>query len=79
MDAILEKSYQIKQALVDFVLEAEGELATALEVYAAEQSRRKLGDKQHDLIVDTFTTANKPAKLRCQLINNARSLFVNSG
>ena len=59
MDAILEQSYQIKQALVDFVLEAEGELATALEVYAAEQSRRKLGDKQHDLIVDTFIIEGK--------------------
>ena len=59
MDAILEKSYQIKQALVDFVLEAEGELATALEVYAAKQSQRKLGDKQHDLIVDTFIVEGK--------------------
>ncbi len=59
MDEILEKSYQIKQALIDFVLEAEGELATALEVYAAEQSRRKLGDKQYDLIVDTFIIEGK--------------------
>ena len=59
MDAILEKSYQIKQALVDFVLDAEGELATALEVYAAEQSRRKLGDNQQDLIVDAFITEGK--------------------
>lgn len=59
MDAILENSYQIKQALVDFVLDAEGELATALEVYAAEQSGRKQGDNQQDLIVDAFITEGK--------------------
>ncbi len=59
MDAILEKSHQIKQALIDFVLEAEGELATALEVYAAEHSRRKSGDNQQDLIIDTFITEGK--------------------
>ena len=59
MDEILEKSHQLKQALVDFVLDAEGELATALEIYAAEQSRRKHGDNQQDLIVDTFLTEGK--------------------
>ena len=59
MDEILENSYQIKQALVDFVLDAEGELATALEVYAAEQSGRKQGDNQQDLIVDAFITEGK--------------------
>lgn len=59
MDAILEQSYQIKQALVDFVLDAEGELAVALEAYAAEQSRRKLGDNQQDLIIDSFLTEGR--------------------
>jgi len=59
VDEILEKSHQLKQALVDFVLDAEGELATALEIYAAEQSRRKHGDNQQDLIVDTFLTEGK--------------------
>ncbi|WP_009631817.1 hypothetical protein [Synechocystis sp. PCC 7509] len=59
MDAILEKSYQLKQALVDFVLDAEGELATSLEAYAAEQSRRKSGDNQQDLIVDSFIIEGK--------------------
>ncbi len=59
MDAILEQSYQIKQALVDFVLDAEGELAIALEAYAAEQSRRKLGDNQQELIIDSFLTEGK--------------------
>lgn len=57
MDAILERSHQLKQALADFVLDAEGELAEALEAYAAEQLRRKRGDSvQQDMIIDTFLT-----------------------
>ncbi len=57
MDEILERSRELKQALVEFVLEAEGELAAALESYAADQSRRSRGDKvQQDLIIDSFLT-----------------------
>ena len=57
MDAILERSHQLKQALVDFVLDAEGELAEALETYAAEHLRRGSGDSsQQDLIIDSFLT-----------------------
>jgi hypothetical protein len=60
VDVILERSHQLKQALVDFVLDAEGELAKALETYAAEQSRRGSGDStQQDLIIDSFLTAGK--------------------
>jgi len=60
VDEILERSRELKQDLVDFVLEAEGELAQALESYAAEQSRRKRGDSvQQDLIIDTFLTEGK--------------------
>lgn len=60
MDEILERSRELKQDLVEFVLEAEGELAEALEMYAAEQSRRKRGDSvQQDLIIDTFLTEGK--------------------
>ncbi|MEH2160186.1 MAG: hypothetical protein V7K38_03865 [Nostoc sp.] len=60
MDVILERSHQLKQALVDFVLDAEGELAKALETYAAEQLRRGSGDStQQDLIIDSFLTAGK--------------------
>ncbi len=60
MDEILERSHELKQDLVDFVLEAEGELAEALESYAAEQSRRKRGDSvQQDLIIDSFITEGK--------------------
>ena len=60
MDVILERSHELKQALVDFVLDAEGELAEALETYAAAQMRRGSGDStQQDLIIDTFLTAGK--------------------
>ncbi|MEH2418805.1 hypothetical protein [Nostoc sp.] len=60
MDVILERSQELKQALVDFVLDAEGELAQALETYAAAQLRRGSGDStQQDLIIDTFLTAGK--------------------
>ncbi|MEH1798698.1 MAG: hypothetical protein V7L13_05915 [Nostoc sp.] len=60
MDVILERSHQLKQTLVDFVLDAEGELAKALETYAAAQSRRGSGDStQQDLIIDSFLTDGK--------------------
>jgi len=60
VDVILERSHELKQALVDFVLDAEGELAQALETYAAAQLRRGSGDStQQDLIIDSFLTAGK--------------------
>ncbi|MDZ7953014.1 hypothetical protein [Nostoc sp. DedQUE09] len=60
MDVILERSHELKQALVDFVLDAEGELAQALETYAAEQLRRGSGDStQQDLTIDSFLTDGK--------------------
>jgi len=60
VDVILERSHQLKQALVDFVLDAEGELAQALETYAAAQLRRGSGDStQQDLTIDSFLTAGK--------------------
>ncbi|MEH2254914.1 hypothetical protein [Nostoc sp.] len=60
MDVILERSHELKQALVDFVFDAEGELAQALETYAAAQSRRGSGDStQQDLIIDSFLTDGK--------------------
>ena len=56
MDAILARSRPLKQALVDFVLDAEGELATALERYSAEQLARSQQPDQHQqaLVVDRF-------------------------
>ncbi|BAZ31588.1 hypothetical protein NIES4074_40610 [Cylindrospermum sp. NIES-4074] len=73
MDAILKRSHELKQALVDFVLDAEGELAQALETYAAEQSRRGSKDStQQDFIVDSFIAEGKVANL------TPLELFINS-
>jgi hypothetical protein len=60
VDAILERSHQLKQNLTDFVYDAEGELAQALESYAAAKSRRGSGDNfQQELIVDSFITEGR--------------------
>ncbi|ARV57393.1 hypothetical protein BZZ01_00990 [Nostocales cyanobacterium HT-58-2] len=60
MDAILERSHQLKQDLTDFVFDAEDELAQALETYAAVKSRRGNGDNfQQELIIDSFITEGR--------------------
>ncbi|MBD2256182.1 hypothetical protein [Pseudanabaena sp. FACHB-2040] len=61
MDARLERSRELKQALWDFVLDAEGETATALEAYSADQmakwSKTQLqGISRNDLVIDMFST-----------------------
>lgn len=58
VDAVLARSKELKQALTDFVYDAEGELATAFETFAAEklaQSQSK-ESKHRDTIVDIFLT-----------------------
>ncbi|AFZ23865.1 hypothetical protein Cylst_1585 [Cylindrospermum stagnale PCC 7417] len=73
MDTILKRSHELKQALVDFVLDAEGELAQALETYAAKQFRRGSGDStQQNLTIDSFITEGKIAD------SSPLELFVNS-
>lgn len=63
MDAVLERSRQLKQDLVEFVLEAEGDLAVALESYVAANSRSQ--ENRYDaayerkLLIDTFVTEGK--------------------
>lgn len=60
MDAILKQSHQLKENLIDFVYDAEGELAEALETYAAEKSRRGSGDHfQKEFIIDSFITEGR--------------------
>ncbi|MEP0873427.1 hypothetical protein NDA01_27070 [Trichocoleus desertorum AS-A10] len=60
VDAILERAKDLKQALIEFVLEAEGELARALEVYSAEHLRSQQPDiNQRNLWLDTFLTEGK--------------------
>ncbi|MCF4969341.1 hypothetical protein [Nostoc sp. CMAA1605] len=59
MHTILERSHFLKQALLDFVLDAEGDLAQALETYSAEQSRRGQDNTQQDFIIDSFLIEGK--------------------
>ncbi|HEY9819797.1 MAG TPA: hypothetical protein V6D35_03325 [Candidatus Sericytochromatia bacterium] len=60
MDAILERACELKQDLIEFVLDAEGELAESLELYVANKSRSQ-GNRhkvayQQDLLIDSFLT-----------------------
>ena len=60
MDAILERARQLKQALVEFVLDAEGELAKSLELYVAGKSRsygtRHDATYEQNLVIDSFVS-----------------------
>ncbi len=63
MDAVLERSRVLKQALIEFVLEAEGVLAEALETYIAAGSRssnnRYDASFEQNLLIDSFLTEGK--------------------
>lgn len=60
MEAILERAKELKQALVEFVLEAEGDLASSLETFIAEQSRSQRYDAtQQNLLIDRFLTEGR--------------------
>lgn len=63
MDAILERSRQLQQALTEFVLDAEGDLAASLELYAVSHSRphnsRQDVNYEHNLLIDSFLTKGK--------------------
>lgn len=61
MDAILNRVRELKQSLVDFVLDAEGELATALETFSAAQLAKlpQQGTQQQNLVIDRFLTEGK--------------------
>ena len=57
MHDTIERAIEVKQTLVDFVYDAEGELATALEKYAAEKGKKSsYGIKQQSLTIDLFIT-----------------------
>lgn len=53
-NAVLERAHSLKQDLVNFVYDAEGAVAEALETYAAEQLKRRKLDP--DLLLDCFLT-----------------------
>lgn len=56
MDAILERAGKLKEALTDFVFDAEGDLAVALETFSAEQMALATQQEmnQRNLLVDRF-------------------------
>lgn len=60
MDAILARAWTLKQNLIDFVLDAEGELAVALEAFAAIRSTGERYDiAQQNQVIDSFTVEGK--------------------
>ncbi len=64
MDATVDRAWELKQELIDFVLDAEGEVAIALETYAAEHASRDRSDiSQRNMRIDAFavegTVGNK--------------------
>lgn len=62
-NSLLEQAEQLKREVVDFCLEAEGDLATALETYVGEQSRlfgqRYNATFEQALLLDSFVTEGK--------------------
>lgn len=63
MDAILNRARELKQALIEFVLDAEGELAESLESYVAAKSRpqanRHDATYEQNLLVDSFISEGR--------------------
>ena len=57
---MLERAWTLKQNLIDFVLDAEGELAVALEAFAATRSTGERYDiAQQNQVIDSFTVEGK--------------------
>jgi hypothetical protein len=64
VDDIFERSIALKQALIDFVLDAEGAIASALEVYSASRFAQIAQSPAHNLmphemVTESFLTAGK--------------------
>ncbi|CAD5912087.1 hypothetical protein PCC9214_00106 [Planktothrix tepida] len=60
MNRSLQHAQKLKEEIVDFVYDAEGELAIALETYAAQHSGRERHDiKAQNLMIDTFVLQGK--------------------
>jgi hypothetical protein len=67
VDDIFERSIELKQALVDFVLDAEGELAIALETYSAAQLTQVAQSPAQNLMpyemaIESFLAVGKVGK-----------------
>jgi hypothetical protein len=56
----IEKALKLKQSLVDFVYDAEGEIAIALETHAAAKAKKNsYGIEQQNITFDSFLTSGK--------------------
>ncbi len=61
---MLERAAQLKQALVDFVYDAEGDLAVAFEQYVAKHGSRERQDiRLQNLVVDMFLNAGEVGEM----------------
>ena len=61
---LLEKAKKLKQDLLDFVLDAEGDIAVALESFSAQQlsnfsKSQYQGKNQNDMVLDMFLSEGK--------------------
>jgi hypothetical protein len=61
VEAILERSRELKEALTDYVLDADGDLAIALETFSADQLAKssQQGMQQQNLVIDRFLTEGR--------------------
>ncbi|HEY9831952.1 MAG TPA: hypothetical protein V6D26_15315 [Stenomitos sp.] len=63
VDAILKRSSELKQTLIEFVLDAEGVIAESLEAYVAIKSRpqgnRHDATYEQNLLIDSFVTQGR--------------------
>ena len=59
MNATLERANELRQALIDWVYDAPGEVAVALETYAAENGGDRYDIKLQNLMVNTFLSEGR--------------------
>ena len=59
MNATLERANELRQALIDWVYDAQGEVAVALETYAAENGGDRYDIKLQNLMVNTFLSEGR--------------------
>jgi hypothetical protein len=64
MDKALQRAQELKEELTDFVLDAEGELAVALEAFSADQLTRSQQQNMHQrmMVVDRFIIEGEVAE-----------------
>ncbi len=82
MQSILERAGELKQELTDFVLNADGELATSLESFSAEQLAKssQQGSQQQALVIDRFLSeGNVAGKTPIDLFLQAHSKELSEG